>query len=160
MAGRVKPLHPDNQKARTGTVSGDSDAVKKELKAAFIEHFKKGGALYWAASKIGRSADTIENWRKEDPDFDTDVVAADKQVTDTLVLTAFQRAIQGSSKNADALLMFLIKGREPKYRDHFNLDARHLHAGAIGTSAKVPTEVRELLKGWGKELLKTMAEKL
>ena len=116
--------------------------------------------MYWSAAKIGRSADTIARWRKEDPAFDEAVLTAYERSGDNLKLTAYLRAMKGTSKGSDTLMMFLIKQRDPSFRENYEINARHLHAGAIGTPSKVPPVVQAAVDALSLDLVKKMAEKL
>lgn len=133
-----------------------ANAIKAKTKEKFLRWYEKGGAIYWAATKAGVSHDTIDRWRKEDPDFDNAVIDAYAKSTDTLKITAFTRAINGS----DNLTMFLIKQRDPSFREHFGVQASHLHAGAIATTNKVPVSVQAAVDALSLEIVKKMAEKL
>lgn len=112
--------------------------------------------MYWAASKIGLSKDTVDRWRKEDPAFDDAVIETYERTTDVLKVTGYTRALKGS----DVLLMFLTKQRDPTYRDHFTMEGRHLHGGAIASTNKVPPSVQAAVDAMALDLVKKMAEKL
>jgi hypothetical protein len=103
--------------ARLRSLSDKS--VLKKMKADFLEKYRVLGAVGAAAKSVKIHRDTIHAWRKSDKKFDAAVLDALEDNTDTLRLTAFQRAMGGTSKNADVLLMFLLKARDPKtYRDN------------------------------------------
>lgn len=130
------------------------------MKKRFLRHYERGGAIYMAAARIGRSADTIENWRKEDPDFDLAVISAFEKSSDLLKQTAYERALKGQSKGSDNLMMFLIKQRDPSYRESYGVSATHLHAGSIASPSKVPASVQAAVDALSVEMLQKMAEKL
>lgn len=136
------------------------EAIKKSLKEQFLTWYEQGGALYWAAAKIDRSVETISRWRKEDPAFDEAVLTAYERSTDNLILTAYLRAMKGTSRGADTLMMFLIKERKPSFRENFELNARHLHSGAVGSPTKVPPVVQAAVDAVAISLVTKMAEKL
>lgn len=129
---------------------------KAAKKAEFLQWYEQGGALYFACHKIGLSADTINRWRKEDAEFDGAIIETYERSTDNLKVTAYIRAM----KSSDNLLMFLTKQRDPSYRDHFTMDGRHLHAGAISNPSKVPPSVQAAVDALSLDLVKKMAEKL
>lgn len=136
-------------------------AVKKaQLKAEFLNWYEKGGAMYWAAAKIGVSKDTVDRWRTSDAEFDEAVLTAYQRSTDTLKQTAYLRAINGLSKGSDTLMMFLIKQRDPSYRESFGLDARHLHAGAIANPTRVPAPVQAAVDAMSIEAVKKLLENM
>ena len=68
--------------------------------------------------------------------------------------------MKGTSKGSDNLGMFFLKQRDPSFRDTYGIDARHLHAGAIGMPAKVPAAVQAAVDAISIDLVKKMAEKL
>ena len=137
-----------------------AEVLKKAKKEEFLRFYRQGGALYFAAERAGTSPDTIERWRKDDAQFDMDVVNAYQWSTDQLKTTAFLRAMKGTSRGSDSLMMFLIKQRDPSFRESFGIDARHMHAGAISNPSKVPTSVQAAVDALSLDLVKKMAEKL
>ena len=143
------------------TTRAEKTAIEKaQLKAEYLRWYEQGGAMYWAAAKINRSVDAIADWRREDPAFDQAVMTAYQRSTDALKMTAFMRAMKGQSKGSDNLMMFLIKQRDPSYRDSFGIDARHLHTGSVGQPAKVPPAVQAACDAVALDLVKKMAEQL
>lgn len=97
---------------------------------AFLTAFSKTGIISVAAkcSKIDRR--TVTNWR-EDPKFEERFQEALKESTELMEKEALRRATTGTLKPvfykgakcglireySDTLLMFLLKGRDAKYKD-------------------------------------------
>lgn len=99
-------------------INRNTERIKKE----FLEHYAVLGAIYAAAKKVEVDRDTILRWRHKDKKFDQAVMRALDQNTDLLKETAVSRAVNGTSKGADTLLMFLLKGREPEvWRERFDV---------------------------------------
>lgn len=150
MAGKPKGrgLHPRN----------DVDPVPT-LKKQYLEHLKVAGLIGWSATKIGRNIKTVERWRHDDAEFDQDVMNAVETSTQALRENIYLRAMNPADRFSAVLAIFEMKRRDPSYRDHLNLNAKHLHAGAISAPAKTDPDTREILKTMTKELLKEMAQK-
>ena len=92
-----------------------------QLKKTFLEEYGKVGNIWYCAQKVGVDRRTILRWRKADKEFAKAVSAKHDDSTDFLKLTAYQRAISGTSKASDSLLMFLIKQRDPSFRERGHL---------------------------------------
>jgi hypothetical protein len=140
--------------------SANAAAKKAAIKEQFLVFYRQCGTIYWSAERAGVSKDTIEDWRKDDAAFDLAVANAYDWSTDQLKTTAYARAMKGQSKGSDTLMMFLIKQRDPSYRESYGIDARHLHAGSIANPAKVPASVQAAVDALSLDLVKKMAEKL
>lgn len=156
MANKPHPVHEKNKGKLANSRTKKGDAERANLKKRFLKWYEKGGALYWAAAKINRTAETIGMWRKDDADFDAAVLNAFEKSTDKLKVTAYERAIAGS----DNLLMFLTKQRDPSYRDRFGIDGTHLHAGVIANPTRVPPAVQAAVDAMSVEAVKKIIEKL
>ena len=113
-----------------------------QLKKTFLEEYGKVGNIWYCAQKVGVDRRTILRWRKADKDFAKAVSAKHDDSTDFLKLTAYQRAIAGTSKAADSLLMFLIKQRDPTFRER-----GHLKDGG-GTPAEQLAAIAKTLDGF------------
>lgn len=150
MAGKARKLHP-----KTVSDLDDLDALKKK----YLEHLRVAGLIGWSATKIGRHIQTIETWRKADAKFDQDVMDAVETSTQALRENIYLRAMNPSDRNSAILAIFEMKRRDPSYRDHLNLNAKHLVAGTMSTPAKTDPDTREILKTMTKELLKELAQK-
>lgn len=80
--------------------------------------------------------------------------------TDNLKMSAYLEAMKGTSRGSASLKMFLIKQRDPSYRESFGIEGRHFHAGAIATGGKVPPAVQAAIDAVALDLVIKMAEKL
>jgi hypothetical protein len=92
-----------------------------------LKYYAVAGAIYAAAQKVGLERNTVTRWAKKDKKFRAAMDEAVEQNTELLLTTAVSRATQGTSKGADTLLMFLLKGRQPEVwreRYEFTGDAR------------------------------------
>jgi len=92
------------------------------IKKVFLEAYAACGAIGPASRKAGVDRDTILRWRHKDKAFDKAVMNAKEDSVDALRLTAFQRAINGTSKGADTLMIFLLKAGDPEmYRERYDV---------------------------------------
>ncbi len=152
---RPRAIHPDNKSG-----AKEEATQKRATMDKFLEAYEQGGAMHWAAAQANISVATIERWRAEDADFDLAVLSAYDRSTDKLKLTAYLRAMKGDSKGSDSLMMFLIKQRDPSFRESFGIQGTHLHAGAISNPTKVPASVQAAVDAVALDLVIKMAEKL
>jgi len=95
-----------------------------ELKEKAINMYSQTGLKAAVAKSIGCCTKTIEREQKKDKKFDEDMREAKEVYIDLLVNVARERAIKGTSKMSDALLMFLIKANRPEYRDRVDLSGK------------------------------------
>lgn len=101
-------------------------------------------------AKIGRR--TVYDWRETDADFAKAWDEALDLGSDALEDEAIRRAKDGTLKPvfyegrkcgtireySDTLLIFMLKGRRPKFRDHIKLDA-HVTGGVLCVGAAAAT---------------------
>ncbi len=150
MAGKPVKKHP-----ATRSDVDDVDVLKKK----YLELLNTNGLMGWCADKIGRTLTTITRWREADPDFDQGVMDAYDKATQKLRENIFLRAQNPNDRFSAVLAMFEMKRRDPAYRDHLNLNAKHLVAGTIGVPSRTDKDTRDILKTLTKELLKELAQK-
>lgn len=150
MAGKPRKVHPKTQ-------SNVDDVVV--LKKKYLELLNENGLMGYCADKVGRTLTTITRWREADPDFDQGVMDAYDKATQRLRENIYLRAQDPKDRFSAVLAMFEMKRRDPAYRDHLNLNAKHLHAGSISAPTKTDKDTRDILKTMTKAILKELAEK-
>ncbi len=150
MAGKPTKSHP-----KTRSIVDDIGLLKKK----YLELLSDTGLLGHTADKIGRDIATIKRWREADPDFDQAVMDLYEKSTQRLRENIFLRAQNPNDRFSAILAMFEMKRRDPSYRDHLNLNAKHLVAGSMSTPSKTDSSTRDILKAMTKELLKELAQK-
>lgn len=105
--------------------------TKKKRKALFINAYKEFGTIVQACRATGFARSLVYKWRDEDPAFRGALDEAKIEATESLIAEARRRAHDGYDepvyykgrkvdtvkKYSDSLLMFLIKGECPEYRD-------------------------------------------
>ena len=105
--------------------------LTQEQKDKAVNMYSLTGQKASVAKFVGCCTKTIEREQKKDKKFDEAMKEAKELYIDVLVDTARDRALGGTSKMADTLLMFLIKANRPEYRDKYDI------SGKIDTNIKV-----------------------
>lgn len=82
-------------------------------KKDFLKELEADSNATRAAEAVGLSRTTLYEHRAKDPEFKKDWEKAIKVGDKALIDEATRRALAGS----DTLLIFMIKGRHPEYRD-------------------------------------------
>ena len=95
-----------------------------DKKKTAIQVYEMTGLKASAAKAVGCCTKTIEREQKKDKDFDEAMKEAKELYADSLVNVARERAMKGGNKNADLLLMFLIKKERPEYRDRVDVSGK------------------------------------
>jgi len=93
-------------------------AHKPAKRDKFLEALADTGQVNSACAVAGIVKATAYNWRKSDKEFAAKWSEAIDQSTSELEDEAISRAMDKS----DNLLMFLLKSRDPKYRDRSTQD--------------------------------------
>jgi hypothetical protein len=107
-------LSPGNQlKSLLAKRRKPSTQFTAKRRAIFLEELQKYGIAADAAKMAGISRVTAYKYRKRDPEFAEQWEQAMEIGDQGLLEAARQRA----TKKSDTLLIFLIKGRHPEYRD-------------------------------------------
>lgn len=70
-----------------------------------------------AARSAGVGRTSLFDWRRDDPEFDAQVLAAVEEGTDSLITVARNRA----KEKSDLLMIFLLKQRDPSFRDNHQI---------------------------------------
>ncbi len=93
------------------------------IKERFLEAYARVGTVTHAARAVGATRQTINKWRRLDPEFNEAMAHAFEANTEALEATAFQRALgAGGTKASDILLIFLLKARRPDvYADRMDM---------------------------------------
>lgn len=106
-------------------------AYKQNKKPLFLEAFRKTGTIVSAARSVGISREVVYDWRNNDIEFCKEFGEIEVEITERLESTALERATEGVKKPiyykgkkvgvtreySDGLSMFLLKARNPRYRD-------------------------------------------
>lgn len=97
-------------------------------KAKILDAMTKGHSMTKAAKIAGVGRNALHEWKRDDEEFRHEVQAAFAAGTDTLADEARKRAFAGS----DALLIFLLKSRDPATYNRRMLEGvvTHVDAGA------------------------------
>lgn len=120
-----------------------------QQKKAFLAAFALTGVVLTAARQAAVGRSTVYQWLERDEAFSLAFHQAEKDACDVLVQAAWKRAAQGvphetrqydragklidtsvETKYSDSLLMFLIKKRDPSYREASKV--QHEHSGPDG----------------------------
>lgn len=112
--------------------------MKDERRRIFLEEYAKFGTQTTAAKIAGLSYNTIENWKKENPEFAAAMRESQQMLVEKLEKCAVERATGGGS---DPILMFLLKAL-----DRNKYGERVRHEFAMKTLDAVVTEVLEAVR--------------
>ena len=93
-----------------------------EKRQRFCDILRTGQSVTAAAAAVGVNRVTVYHHRDHDPEFAAQWDAAIESGTDKLEDEAIRRALTIS----DTLLIFMLKGRRPKYRDRMTIDVSKL----------------------------------
>lgn len=97
-----------------GYVADENDALKTRVKkVAFLDNFNRFVTPAHTCQAIGIAIPTFYLWLHNDQAFADAYQIVERHLTDRLVRIATSRAIRGS----DNLLMFMLKARDPRYRE-------------------------------------------
>ena len=123
---------------------------QKMKKKRFLEKYIDIGDITLTAKVTGIDRSTHYKWLEEDPEYQLNFAAADKQALDVLESEAYRRAVKGVNKPiyykgqrcgyvreySDSLLIFLLKGNAPeKYRERHEL---------VGANGKPLLDIKEV----------------
>jgi hypothetical protein len=86
----------------------------KQKARRVLDILREGGTIKEACDAVHMSRSTLHEWRTDDPEFAAEVEAAIEDGTDVLAGIARDRA----KEKSDLLLMFILKKRDPSYRDN------------------------------------------
>jgi hypothetical protein len=106
-------------------------AQTRQLKKRFLKHFRQHGNVYRATEDAHVPRSDIYYWREIDAAFAAEFAEAEKEAVEHLEAEAHRRAVEGVEepvfqggkevgrirKFSDTLLIFILKARDPKYRD-------------------------------------------
>jgi hypothetical protein len=139
---------------KKGGVGGKRSEHQKrgiKLRAAergrFLKSLAAGNTASRAAEDTGRGLSTFYRHRDIDDSFAAAWLAAEKQGTQALEQVAIGRA----KDQSDTLLMFLLKRRDPAYRDSARVEVTGANGGPLEVEHKVVTigAVKHILEGSG-----------
>jgi len=123
---------------------------QKMKKRRFLEKYINIGDITLTAKVTGIDRSTHYKWLEEDPEYQLNFAAADKQALDVLESEAYRRAVKGINKPiyykgqrcgyvreySDTLLIVLMKARAPeKYRERHEL---------VGANGKPLLDIKEV----------------
>ena len=111
----------------------------------FLAHLMNGKSIKSACEAVGISRGTYYAHRKEFPNFESAVKDAMEGSVDELIDVARARALDKSDPKSATMLIFLIKGMRPEYKESW----RH-EPTVIGKESKsvdfTNTEIEEAMK--------------
>ena len=135
-------------------------AQTAQQKKAFLTAFAALGIVSTAARAAGADRRAIYRWLEHDEAFTLEYRQAELDACDVLVHAAVKRAVQGvphetrqydrqgklidtnlETRYSDSLLMFLIKKRDPSYREASKVDIQH--SGPDGGPIRVKADHTE-----------------
>lgn len=130
----VKPFKPESDSAEKelsaiqhGYSINSERPVRSEIKKlAFLDAYNRFITPAHTCQAIGVSLNTFYLWLNSDPKFSQAFQIVERHLTDRLVRVAAARAIKGS----DNLLMFMLKARDPRFREKLQaeLDPKQVDA--------------------------------
>ena len=113
--------------------------LTNKKKIEFLEQLTLDANVTRSAKSIGISTNIMYAYRQKDPEFAEKWAAAVEKGDLALIDEARKRALGGS----DTLLIFMIKGRHPEFRDRTTFDMPpdsrfelHIDRGPAGQDAK------------------------
>lgn len=101
-----------------------------------------GGCISRVLKAIKLPKRTFYDWLQADPEFAARVEDAVHSHEARLVLEDALREIAFTDKNVTALI-FLMKGHDPRYREHVELSGKLSMEALRGAFLKLPTDERE-----------------
>jgi hypothetical protein len=139
----------------------------------FLATLSQGGTVTAAAEKANIGRRTIYDWKESDPEFAAQFEDAYQRGIAVLEEEAVRRAYHGTERPifqkgvqvgsvkefSDSLLMFLLKSRDPRFRDKTQVEMTGKDGGPIKTEgidlSKLSTdELRNLLSITARATLK------
>jgi hypothetical protein len=99
---------------RLGSRHARSQQSHLEKKQVLLAALADGRTITAAARVAGMSWRSVYDWRAADPDFDRGVRDIYDATTDRIADHALQRALASPDPAHDALLIYLLKQRDPK----------------------------------------------
>jgi hypothetical protein len=133
-----KTVAAPGRRQQTATKNGGVDATRRsdqkgtgrELRGVrlrpaergrFLRSLAAGNTARKAAADTGRNLSTFYRYREREARFRDAWLEAEKQGTQALEQVAISRA----KDQSDTLLMFLLKRRDPAYRDSHKVEVNH-----------------------------------
>jgi hypothetical protein len=127
---RLEKKDPDSPAVRAPG-QNFSRRDREKAKLDYIEAYQKFGLGWPACHAAGTTPQTINNWRRADPDFDQILTFVHEEWNDKIREEVYRRAVTGYPKEvvsngrvvtiterSDILLMFLAKSRMPEFREN------------------------------------------
>lgn len=143
----------------------ERDAVRQAVMRAILEGYRNTGTIVGGCKEAGVSRQLHDLWMAKRPEYKEAFEAVKQEYVDSLLAEATRRARDGVEKGvwfqgvrvgkerqySDNLLMFLIKGKMPEYRDHNVIsgpDGGPVQIQAVRQEAlaRLPAEALEALR--------------
>lgn len=99
-------------------------AVNTKLQERFLAAYRECGTISAAAEAAGCGRQSHYNWLKTDATYPERFQDADQEAGESLLAEARRRAFDEKSAASATLLIFLIKGRFPEYRENYRMNLR------------------------------------
>lgn len=109
-----------------------------ELKERFLEYFRKVPIQKFAAGYIGRSEDTITDWKKNDKDF-SDCI--------DLAKAEFVSAKMNKVRSNEWILERIFKGDFAQRNEHTGKDGESLKPTFVVQTTEAKKELEKLYEG-------------
>jgi hypothetical protein len=110
-----------------------------EKRAKLLEVIRAGGSYVAAARAAGMSRRSVFDWKAADPAFKREIEDCVEEGSDRIVDAAWQRALLPDPRH-DALLIFLLKCRDPERFNRKMLDA------TVGSDPNRPLVVNHMIE--------------
>jgi len=88
--------------------------MKRQWQKAFLAALEESGSVTSSCTAANISTVRVYEVKRNDPEFAKQWEQALEQGADILEAEARRRAMEGTSKGSDTLLMFLLKGLRPQ----------------------------------------------
>lgn len=98
--------------------------LTEDQKNHAIKIYKETGLKTKVAEAMECSTKTIEREQKKDKKFDEAMKESKEIFIERLENEVYERALEGTSKMSDALLMFALKRHRPEYRDRYDVSGK------------------------------------
>jgi hypothetical protein len=146
LAPPLTPRHP----------TAKQDNLRAKAQAAFLAAYEQIGGITKAADRVGINRESHYRWLESDPDYAEKWDRAQQVVDEALLCEAIRRGRDGITRGiyyqgvkvdteinySDNLLMFMIKGRMPQFKDRMELTGAN--GGPLQVQAVRPDSLSRL----------------
>ena len=139
-----------------GKLQGGQPKFTKEMQIAFLKEFRRHGRITTAAMMAGTTRQTVESYKKNDPNFSRAMETAEELYKDELFTEAHRRAVHGTlepliggkdkdivvakvRKFSDTLLMAHMKKLDPGFKDKLEVESTN-----VNTNLNAEVDLKDL----------------